>query len=68
MVVTPKPGSARGRAQAAFTRRILPAMTALLVFTVLAAAAALAQIATKLDKDALDQGRFLVGVAFDNQQ
>lgn len=68
MVATPKPGSARGRAQAAFTRRILPAMTALLVFTVLAAAAALAQIATKLDKDALDQGRFLVGVAFDNQQ
>lgn len=68
VATTPKPGTPRSRAQAAFTRRILPAMTGLLACSVLTAAAALIHIATKLDRDALDQGRFLVGVALDNQQ
>ena len=68
VAVHPKPGAIRSRAQAVFARRILPAMTGLLAVTVLAAAAALIQIATKLDRDALEQGRFLTDIALDHQQ
>lgn len=62
------PGVTRSKAQAVFARRILPAMIALLVFALLAAATALVQIATRLDRDALDQSRFLAGMALDAQQ
>lgn len=62
------PGVTRSKAQAVFARRILPAMIGLLAFTLLAAAIALVQIATKLDRDALEQRRFLAGMALDAQQ
>ncbi|WP_312713578.1 sensor domain-containing diguanylate cyclase [Stutzerimonas nitrititolerans] len=62
------PGVTRSKAQAVFARRILPAMIGLLAFALLAAATALVQIATRLDRDALDQSRFLAGMALDAQQ
>lgn len=62
------PGVTRSKAQTVFARRILPAMIGLLVFALLAAATALVQIATKLDRDALDRSRFLAGMALDTQQ
>ncbi len=62
------PGVTRSKAQAVFARRILPAMIGLLAFALLGAATALVQIATRLDRDALDQSRFLAGMALDAQQ
>lgn len=58
----------RPRAKAAFARRILPAMIALLTLALLVAAIAVVQIATRIDRDAVSQGRFLAGKVVEAQQ
>lgn len=58
----------RPRAKAAFARRILPAMLALLTLALLVAAATVVQIATRIDRDAIAQGRFLAGKVLEAQQ
>lgn len=58
----------RPRAKATFARRILPAMIALLTLALLVAAIAVVQIATRIDRDAVNQGRFLAGKVLEAQQ
>lgn len=58
----------RPRAKAAFARRILPAMIALLALALLVAAIAVVQIAKRTDRDAVNQGRFLASKVLEAQQ
>jgi len=53
------------KAQAAFSKRILPGIACLLAATLLAAAIALIQFARTIDHDALTREHFLVGKAFE---
>lgn len=51
-----------------FTRRIIPAMVALLALALLGAGVAVGLIATRIDADAVAQSRFLAGKAIDGQR
>lgn len=65
MASAPSPANAGPKAQAAFSRRILPGIACLLAVALLAAAAAVIQIARTIDRDALTQEHYLAGKAFE---
>lgn len=54
--------------RAAFGRRILPAMSGLLAFTLLAAALAIVNIALRIDDDVVSQNRFLAEKAVQTER
>ncbi len=67
MRTPPLDGPAKPKARTIFARRILPGMVALLVVALLVAAVAVIHIARRIDQDALQQSRFLVGKALQSQ-
>ncbi|NKQ11867.1 CHASE4 domain-containing protein [Pseudomonas sp. SST3] len=65
MASAPSSANAGPKAQAAFSRRILPGIACLLAAALLAAAIAVIQIARTIDRDALTQEHYLAGKAFE---